>query len=77
VLKIVINSGTPVRIEILNAHSFYVNIVLATPVSTAKSECCFSVLRRVKTYLIKQDQLNTLLFISIGKDIMGEILQFN
>ena len=58
VFKIVITSLTPVRIDMLNVHCVYVNAVLATLVVTAESECYLSILRKVKPYLRKQDQLN-------------------
>lgn len=60
VFKIVITALTTVRIDMLNVHYFYVNTVLATFVATADSECYLNILRKVKTYLRKQDQLNGL-----------------
>lgn len=56
VFKIVITSLIPVRIDMLNIHYFYVNTILATSVPTAESECYLSILRKIKTYLRKQDQ---------------------
>jgi len=44
----------------LNIHYLYVNTVLATLVATEESECYLSILRKVKTYLRKQDQPNAL-----------------
>lgn len=44
----------------LNVHYLYVNTVLATLVATAESECYLSILRKVKTYLRKQDLPNAL-----------------
>lgn len=60
VFKIVITSLTPVRINMLNIRYFYVNTVLATLVGTVELECDLCILRKVKTFLKKQDQLNAL-----------------
>jgi hypothetical protein len=52
-----------------------VEIVLTTPVSTAKSERCFSTLKRVKTYLPKFTVPGTIE--CIHKGVIAEIPQFN
>ena len=57
-----------------------IEIVLVTPVSTADAERCFSSLKHIKTLLknsTTQDRLNALAVLSIHKDYLGEIQQFN
>ncbi len=54
-------------------------IILATPVTTAESERCFSTLKRIKTFLrnsIMQERLNALAILSIHKDLVQIIPQF-
>ena len=56
------------------------NIVLTTPVATAESERCFSTLKRVKTYLrnkMGQDRLNALAVLTIEKEYIANIVNFN
>jgi hypothetical protein len=56
------------------------NIVLTTPLATAESERCFSTLKRVKTYLrnkMGQDRLNALAVLTIEKEYIANIVNFN
>ncbi|RXM99485.1 Zinc finger MYM-type protein 1 [Acipenser ruthenus] len=55
-------------------------IVITTPITTAESERCFSTLKRIKTFLrnsMKTEQLNALAMLSIEKDMMADIPDFN
>ena len=67
-------------IETFSEVSKLMEIVLVTPVSTADAERCFSTLKRVKTLLRNstgQDRLNALAVLSIHKDYLQDIDQFN
>uniref|UniRef100_H3ARG5 DUF4371 domain-containing protein n=1 Tax=Latimeria chalumnae TaxID=7897 RepID=H3ARG5_LATCH len=55
-------------------------ILITTPMTTVESERCFSTLKRIKTFLrnmMKQDQLNALAMLSMEKQLIQEILDFN
>lgn len=55
-------------------------IVLTTPVTSSESERCFSTLKRVKTCLrntMGQDRLNALSVLSIHKEVIMKIPDFN
>ena len=55
-------------------------ILITTPMSTAKSERCFSTLKRIKTFLrnaMAQDRLNALAMLSIEKKLTRDIPDFN
>lgn len=57
-----------------------IEIVLVTPAATADAERCFSTLKRIKTFLRNstgQDRLNALAVLSIHKDYLQDIKQFN
>ncbi|XP_065645406.1 uncharacterized protein LOC136075892 [Hydra vulgaris] len=67
-------------IETFSAISKLIEIVLVTPVSTADAERCISTLKRVKTLLRNstgQDRLNALAVLSMNKDHLQDIDQFN
>ncbi|XP_065650768.1 zinc finger MYM-type protein 1-like [Hydra vulgaris] len=67
-------------IETFSEVSKLIEIVLVTPVSTADAERCFSTLKRIKTLLRNstgQDRLNALAVLSIHKDYLQDIDQFN
>ncbi|XP_013882550.1 zinc finger MYM-type protein 1 [Austrofundulus limnaeus] len=55
-------------------------IIITTPMSTAESDRCFSTLRRIKTFLrntMSQDRLNALAMLSIEKNLVKNIPDFN
>lgn len=55
-------------------------IVLVTPISSADSERSFSTLKRIKTFLrntMSQDRLNSLACLSIHKEYINSIKDFN
>uniref|UniRef100_H3B1F8 HAT C-terminal dimerisation domain-containing protein n=1 Tax=Latimeria chalumnae TaxID=7897 RepID=H3B1F8_LATCH len=55
-------------------------ILITTPVTTVESERCFSTLKRIKTFLrntMNQDQLNALAMLSMEKQLIQEIPDFN
>ncbi|MBN3283174.1 ZMYM1 protein, partial [Polyodon spathula] len=55
-------------------------IVIATPVTTAEAERCFSTLKRIKPFLrnsMKTERLNALAMLSIEKATMTDIPDFN
>ena len=57
-----------------------VEIVLTTPVTSAKSERCFSTLKNIKTFkssTMGQARLNSLAVLSIEKEFISNILNFN
>ncbi|XP_065665457.1 SCAN domain-containing protein 3-like [Hydra vulgaris] len=67
-------------IETFSEVSKLIEIVLVTPVSTADAERCFGTLKRIKTLLRNstvQDRLNALAVLSIHKDYLQDIDQFN
>ncbi|XP_069078972.1 protein zwilch homolog isoform X1 [Pleurodeles waltl] len=55
-------------------------IILTTPMVTAEPECCFSTLKNIKTFLrntMNQDGLNALAMLSLEKQLIREITDFN
>ncbi|XP_029966966.1 uncharacterized protein LOC115402534 [Salarias fasciatus] len=55
-------------------------ILLTTPMTTAESERCFSTLKRIKTFLrntVTQDHLNALAMLSMEKQLVSNIPDFN
>ena len=55
-------------------------ILIATPMTTAESERCFSTLKRIKTFLrntMAQDRLNALAMLSMEKNLIQNIPDFN
>lgn len=67
-------------IETFSEVSKLNEIALTTPVATAEAERCFSTLKRIKTFLrntMGQDRLNALAVLSIQKERIAEILDFN
>lgn len=55
-------------------------VVITTPMTTAESERCFSTLKRVKTFLrntMTQARLNALAMLSMEKELIKEIPEFN
>ena len=55
-------------------------IIITTPMTTAESERCFSTLKRIKTFLrntMAQDRLNALAMLSMVKNLIENILDFN
>lgn len=57
-----------------------VEIVLATPVTTVESERCFSTLKNIKSYkssTMGQSRLNSLAVLSICKEVILDIQNFN
>lgn len=55
-------------------------ILLTTPMITAEPECCFSTLKNIKTFLrntVNQDGLNALAMLSLEKQLIQDIPDFN
>ncbi|KAJ8375412.1 hypothetical protein SKAU_G00059920 [Synaphobranchus kaupii] len=55
-------------------------ILITTPMTTAESERCFSTLKRIKTFLrntMTQDRLNALAMLSMEKNLIRNIPDFN
>ncbi|XP_062246509.1 uncharacterized protein LOC133955604 [Platichthys flesus] len=55
-------------------------ILITTPMTTAESERCFSTLKRIKTFLrntMAQDRLNALAMLSMEKNLIQNIPDFN
>ncbi|XP_063744370.1 zinc finger MYM-type protein 1-like [Eleginops maclovinus] len=55
-------------------------ILITTPMTTAESERCFSTLKRIKTFLrntMSQDRLNALAMLSMEKNLVKTIPDFN
>uniref|UniRef100_H3ADY7 TTF-type domain-containing protein n=1 Tax=Latimeria chalumnae TaxID=7897 RepID=H3ADY7_LATCH len=55
-------------------------ILITIPMTTVESERCFSTLKRIKTFLrntMNQDQLNALVMLSMEKQLIQEIPDFN
>ena len=55
-------------------------IIMTTPMNTAEPERCFSTLKRLKTFLrhsMTNDRLNALAIMSIKRDFMHEISNFD
>lgn len=55
-------------------------IIITVPVSSAEAERCFSTLKRIKTFLrntMSQDRLSSLAMLSIEKDFITNIPNFN
>ncbi|CAL9687151.1 unnamed protein product [Knipowitschia caucasica] len=55
-------------------------ILITTPMTTAESERCFSTLKRIKTFLrntMSQDRLNALAMLSMEKNLIKTIPDFN
>ncbi|XP_038157042.1 zinc finger MYM-type protein 1-like [Cyprinodon tularosa] len=55
-------------------------ILITTPMTTAESERCFSTLKRIKTFLrntMSQDHLNALAMVSMEKNLIKTIPDFN
>ena len=55
-------------------------IVLVTPISTADSKRSFSTTKRIKTFLrntMLQDRLNSLVYLSIQKEYISKITDYN
>ncbi|XP_069505521.1 zinc finger MYM-type protein 1-like [Ambystoma mexicanum] len=55
-------------------------ILITTPMTTAESERCFSTLKRIKTFLrntMTEDRLNALAMLSMEKQLIQEIPDFN
>lgn len=55
-------------------------ILITTPMTTAESERCFSTLKRIKTFLrntMTQDHLNALAMLSMEKELVRNIPDFN
>ncbi|XP_049926797.1 zinc finger MYM-type protein 1-like [Epinephelus moara] len=55
-------------------------ILITTPMTTAESERCFSTLKRIKTFLrntMTQDRLNALAMLSMDKNLVRNIPDFN
>lgn len=66
--------------ETLSETTKFAEINLVTPVSSAESERNFSTLARIKTYLrnrMGQGRLNSLAFLSIHKDVVSLIENFD
>ena len=66
--------------EIFFEVSKLLEIVLVTPISTADSERSFSTMKRIKTYLpniMLQDKLNSLACLSIHKEYINKIRDYN
>ena len=62
------------------ASAQFLDIILTTPISSAEAERTFSTLKRIKTYLrntMKQDRLNSLAVLSIRKDVISDMHDFN
>ena len=56
------------------------NILITTPMTTAESERCFSTLKRIKTFLrstMSEDRLNALAMLSMEKNLVKDIPDFN
>ena len=70
------NNLTSVFKEVL----ILLKIVITTPMTTAKPERCFSTLKRLKTFLrntMKNDRLNALAMLSINKELVKEMKDFD
>ena len=55
-------------------------IIITTPMTTAEPERCFSTLKRLKTFLrntMKNDRLNALAMLSINKELVKEMKDFD
>nr|CAI5861181.1 unnamed protein product [Callosobruchus analis] len=55
-------------------------IIITTPMSTAEPECCFSTLKRIKTFLrssMNEDRLNALAMMSINENFIHSINNFD
>ena len=55
-------------------------ILITTPITTAESVRCFSTLKRIKTFLrntMAQDRLNALAMLSMEKNLIQNIPDFN
>ena len=66
--------------ETFSEVSKLLEIVLVTPISTADSERSFSTMKRIKTYLpntMLQDKLNSLFCLSIHKEYISKIRDYN
>ena len=66
--------------ETFSEVSKLLEIVLVTPISTADSERSFSTIKRIKTYLqnnMLQDRLNSLACLSIHKEYISKIRDYN
>lgn len=56
------------------------NIIITTPMTTAESERCFSTLKRIKSFMrstMTNDRLNALAMMSISRDIVDRIADFD
>ena len=66
--------------ETFSEVSKLLEIALVTPTSTADSERCFSTMKRIKSFLrnaMSQERLNSLACLSIHKEYISEIRDFN
>ena len=66
--------------ETFSEVSKLLEIVLMTPISTADLERSFSTMKRIKTYLqntMLQDRLNSLACLSIHKEYISKIRDYN
>ena len=69
-------SLTPSQIELMSQVCEAFKLLLVMPATNAVSECSFSVLRRVKSYLwstMTQQRLNHLMVLQIHKDLTDEL----
>jgi len=66
--------------DVLGELTKLLKILITTPMTTAEPERCFSTLKRIKTYLrntTSQERLTALSMLSIEKDMIGKIPNFN
>ena len=74
------------KLNLLNLNSTFaettklLKILLTTPMTSAESECCFSTLKRIKTFLrntMSNKRLNALAMLSIENKLIQETKNFN
>ena len=66
--------------QVFSETLILLKILVVTPMATAEPERCFSILKRIKTFLrstMTNERLSPLGMLSIEKNIIAEIKNFN
>lgn len=66
--------------EVFSETATRLKIIITTPMTTAEAERCFSTLKRIKTFIrntMAQDRLNALAILSMEKNLVTDMTDFN